>query len=173
MIVLEGPDGGGKTYLAAALHREFGLPIAPRVVAKDTTAMVDLVKWVEDNNNQPWQKAIFDRHRLISEPIYGTIMGRMSPGFDDLRWLANEMRKFYYKQPTIIYCIPDKETVYKNLVNDEDNRAIAPYWAQIYNAYVAKAASDFGKTSVYWHDYTHGSTESMLTLVRKELLNHG
>ena len=44
MIIVEGPDGAGKTTVLQDLKTVFDLPVAPRVVSKETEAMVDGVR---------------------------------------------------------------------------------------------------------------------------------
>lgn len=158
MLILEGPDGGGKTTLAQELHEEFAIPIAPRVVKQDTTTDVDLVNWVDNNLEEGLQWKLFDRHRLISEPIYGTIV-RSRPGdaeFLDIGWMTSRMQQFYDIMPIIVYCLPPLEVVMDNLVNDFDNTAIFDYAPAIYAAYVARASIDYAlsPSNVFIWDYT-------------------
>lgn len=143
MIVVEGPDGAGKTTLIEALMERFDLPVAPRVVSKDAEAMVDLKVWVDKNLLQGFHGTIYDRHRLISETIYGPILrSTPSPGFDDVLWLEPRINEFYRLKPITIYCLPNLDTVRRNIDGDQDNKTIAPYIDQIYSAYVARAAID-------------------------------
>lgn len=144
MLIVEGPDGAGKTTLIEAIQEYFGdIEVAPRVVSKDAEAMVDLQQWVDDNLDGGFQYRLFDRHRLISEPIYGPALGRSAHGFNDITWLGPRLHTFYRQvQPLIIYCLPDKGTVMRNIIDDPDNETIAPYISSIYDAYVAKAAAD-------------------------------
>lgn len=145
MIIVEGPDGGGKSTLVKKLAQELRLPVADKVVASDTTAMVDLVKWTEDNVARGFQPTIFDRHRLISEPIYGPILKpRQDSNFCDLTWLSQQLWLFYGCKPVIIYCLPDIRTVRANVAReDSDNEVVAGRIAAIYAAYVNRATLDF------------------------------
>lgn len=143
MIIVEGPDGAGKTTLIKQLQERYNLPVAPRVVNKDTEAMVDLKTWVEDNVTEGFQDMIFDRHRLISEPIYGPIIrGAVEPGFEDLTWMLVQMSRFYACKPVIIYCLPPLEVIKENLEHDIDNQVVWGSIDLIYAAYVARAAID-------------------------------
>lgn len=144
MIILEGPDGAGKTTLLHTLVERFELPVAPRVVSKETEAMVDLKEWTEHNVARGWQATFYDRHRLISEPIYGSIMRKkFEPGFDDFSWLHIMNTMFYgHCRPLIIYCLPSFPTVLENLRGDPDNVKVFRRIRQIYSLYVAKAAQD-------------------------------
>jgi len=158
MIIVEGPDGSGKTTLIKLLKDELNIPVAPRVVSKETKAMTNLQDWVDNNLDEGFQKVIFDRYRLISEPIYGPILRKgQSEGFDSLMWLGPRLKRFYELEPIIIYCLPHLFTVVKNIGRDHDNDVVRPHIQAIYTAYVAKAAMDYalapGRVHVW--DYEH------------------
>lgn len=136
MIIIEGCDGSGKTHLARKLSRLYELPIAPRVVQKDTTHTMNLVKWVEDNLGLGFQRKIFDRHRLISEPVYGSVLPRgISPEFNGSLWFKAQVELLKSLNPIIIYCNPGLRTIRNNLANDRDNEVIRPYIEDIFNTY--------------------------------------
>lgn len=159
MIIVEGPDGSGKTTLLRELSAYFpDVPIAPRVVSKDAEAMVDLKEWTEENTALGWQNKFYDRHRLISEPIYGAILrDKPEPGFNDFAWLGSQMGKFYRNvKPLVIYCLPPLNVVLHNLQGDEDNATINPKSEVIYAAYVAAISRDFilRRENTILYDYT-------------------
>jgi hypothetical protein len=146
VLIVEGPDGAGKTTLIASLQKRYDLPLAPRVVSKDAEAMVDLKEWVEDNVRGGPQAKIYDRHRMISEPIYGPILRHdQQPGFTSTPWMMAMMALFYKVQPIIIYCLPPLETVKENIAEDFDNRVVWHHIDQIYTAYAARAAIDWSR----------------------------
>lgn len=160
MIIVEGPDGSGKTTLIEQLVEHTGLPVAPRVVSKDTEAMVDLKKWTEDNVWGGWQPTIFDRHRLISEPIYGPIFrDKDEPGFENLYWFSHMLGEFYRTGPVLIFCLPPLTEVMANVISDPDNRVIAPRTREVWGAYRNLAVTLFsvrlpGNTKLIHYDYT-------------------
>ena len=145
MIIVEGPDGAGKTTLIKQLQAEFDIEVAPRVVGKDTKDLVDLQKWVDDNLKEGFQYKIFDRYRLISEFCYGpTLRLKQRPGFTDRFWVQNSLRRLYEEvQPIIIYCMPPLEVVKMNLENDPDNTAVVDHIEQIYAAYIERYSLDY------------------------------
>lgn len=158
MLIFEGPDGAGKTSLIKQFQDLYGVPIAPRVVTKDTEAMTDLREWVDQNLDQGFQYQLFDRHRLISEPIYGPILrgDKPEPGFADLVWMGPRLRRLYQIKPIIVYCLPPLATVRENLAWDPDNTAVVQRITSIYSSYVAKAAMDLELSpgTVHIWDYT-------------------
>lgn len=157
MIVVEGPDGAGKTTLISRLSDELSLEVAPRVVSKDAEAMVDLKSWTEQNVRGGFQPRIFDRHRLISEPIYGPVLrDAPEPGFDDPHWFQSMMTEFYLADPIVIYCLPPWQVVWNNIIKGDDNKIFhgSPrkaylIWASYYNKAVTEIALRPLHTRVY------------------------
>jgi GTPase SAR1 family protein len=177
MLIVEGPDGAGKTTLIERLKADLGLEVAPRVVSKEAKALVNLVEWVDDNLNRGFQHLIFDRHRLISQPIYGPAMKRTSQGFDGIHQISYWMRRFYEIDPIIIYCLPRKSTVLKNVLGDKSNAVVWNIIGPIYDAYVTRAAIDLSRTPageptrVFIYDYEIYDTyyPAMLAAIRNRL----
>lgn len=158
MIVVEGPDGAGKTTLIKQLTEAYDIPIAPRVVTKDAEAMVDLKDWVDNQLEEGFQDVIFDRHRLISETIYGPILRTaQEAGFNELSWVGPRLKRFYELEPIIIYCLPSLETVKRNIARDDDNRVVMDQIEAIYSSYVSRISLDhiFSPGIVKVWDYEH------------------
>lgn len=159
MIIVEGPDGAGKTTLISKLRVLTKLEVSPRVVSKDAESMVDLKRWTEENVRAGFQNLIFDRHRLISEPIYGPVLRKIpEPGFNDLEWFLDQITSFYLTRPVIIYCLPPFSVVWGNVMKDDDNKifhAEGEKLSLIYRSYVNKAVTDHSLRSRTWiYDYT-------------------
>ncbi|MEG2887217.1 MAG: hypothetical protein RR853_08840 [Aurantimicrobium sp.] len=167
MIIVEGPDGGGKSTLIKSIQELTGFKVAGRVVSKETKALFDLKVWVEDNLDLGPHDAIYDRYRLISEFIYGPILRiAQQPGFTDPDWVLHSMSKLYQNDPLIIYCLPPLEVVQWNLQGDEDNTKVVDHIEQIYTAYLQRASLDLiMRPTRTLHDYTDtypGETEGFV-----------
>jgi hypothetical protein len=176
VIVVEGPDGAGKTTLIETLSDLLDLPVAPRVVSKDAEAMVNLVHWTERNVTEGFQPIIYDRHRLISEPIYGPILREYpEPGFDDPMWLYEMNTKFYnFCTPVIIYCLPPVVAVINNIESDPDNRVVKSSIERIYALYANKAATELVHRPLhtFWYDYTSAAyRDDIIRAIEKRVTN--
>lgn len=159
MIIVEGPDGAGKTTLINDIRQWFHWPIAPRVVSKDAEAMVDLKDWVELNLAKGFHRSIYDRHRLVSEPIYGAVLrNEFEPGFDNLGWLSEMMWSFYEKcNPIIIYCLPPwKEVEANTRVGIEyQPQHVVDNIRKIYSLYLSQASREYhSRERTFVYDYT-------------------
>jgi len=174
MLVVEGPDGAGKTTLIHTLQEKLELPLAPRVVSKDAEAMVDLRAWVDQNLMRGFQHTIFDRHRLVSETIYGPILRQeQEPGFSDFHWLRERMHLFYKLRPIIIYCLPPLKLVKHNVWQGDDNVVVQDHIEAIYSAYVSRAALDCEMNiNTFIYDYTRHGTSAMIAAIERILSNH-
>jgi hypothetical protein len=138
VIVVEGPDGAGKTTLVKRLLEDIpNLELQPRVVSKGAEAMVDLKQWVVDDLSKGFGPRLYDRHRLISEPIYGPLLrGKMEPGFDQVSWLSQRFRHFASLDPVLIFCLPPDRVVLDNIMRSRDEQP---------------SSMDLGKSlSIYW-----------------------
>lgn len=152
MIIVEGPDGGGKTNLVRRLEKTLQLKAEARVVSKTTQPMGDLMSWVETDLAGWPRAALYDRHRLISEPIYGPVLREApNPGFQDLEWLTEMQQRFVLHSPLVIYCLPPFEVVRQNVMTGDDNVVVQDHISKIYWLYFMAATRN--PLSLVW-DYT-------------------
>jgi len=127
--------------------------VMPRVVSKDAEPMTDLVRWTHEDVTSGLKRAVYDRHRLISEPIYGpALRSQMEPGFDNIRWLRSYQQKLRALEPFVVFCLPPVETVVANVDGDEENKVVWPHTELIYWLY-HNAAATWPEPTVVW-DYT-------------------
>jgi hypothetical protein len=170
MIVVEGVDGSGKSNLVGRLCQDFDMDCEERVVNKDTTPVggVSLKSWVETDMRSWPRAAIYDRHRLISEPIYAPIMrGRLADGFQDPLWFGSQYSLFWKHRPIVIYCMPPPEVVIKNVLDSgEENAAVLKPISALYWLYHADYCRNMNKSNVILWDYTQDQYEDHLHYIR-------
>lgn len=158
MIVVEWPDGAGKTTLAQALARDLGLELMPRLVSTSAEELVDLKVWVEQNTQLGFVPKVKDRHPLISELIYGpATRSSMREGFGSIGWLSSWLASFYASGPIIIYCLPPLDVVRDNVDQDASSHWMIDKLPDIYHAYHMRCALDMarlGPEEVISWDYT-------------------
>ena len=173
MLIVEGPDGAGKTTLIEAISNFIQWPIAPRVVSKETKALVDLNEWTTENLSKGFHAALYDRHRLISDPIYRFIIPgkKADPEFYNFQTLLIWLYQFNKINPVTIYCLPPLEVVKANLENDPDNAVVYEHIEPIYYAYVMQAARHFRQApnAVWTYDYTANDAVGMLDYLKPHL----
>ena len=153
MLIVEGPDGSGKSTLVTRLAESLQMYVMPRVVSEDGERLGDLVTWVHEDVTSGLKRAVYDRHRLISESIYGPVMrATMEPGFDSILWLRTYQQRLKSKEPFVIFCLPPIDDVVKNVRNDLGSAWILPRIEEVYWHYHCLAAI-WPEPTVVW-DYT-------------------
>lgn len=167
MIVVEGPDGAGKSSLAAKLSESLGVEIAEKAVSGEARAMVSIVKYVEGSMEAGFRRVIYDRHALISSPIYTAALRKSEPneGFGDFRWLAMTYDRWRQIAPLVIVCLPPFEHAWKNCQKDEFNAALFPtreVLFAVYSLYFNLAARN---PSILLYDYTRHDAEDLIDFV--------
>jgi hypothetical protein len=104
MVVLEGPDGGGKTTLAELLCKTLGYEHVRSEGPEKQPGEIDerIERYFYEYGVR--QNVLFDRHPCVSQLAYSLIHAQTAPN-DRL------IRRFYADRPLIIYCRPDPEKV--------------------------------------------------------------
>lgn len=176
MVIVEGPDGSGKSTLVAQLAHDLSLEVQPRACSsEDGIDMATLRDWVDYDMSRPIHTSmLYDRHPLISEPIYGPILrGRMADGFNDPFWLMRRLIELDGKEPRIIYCLPPWEEVGENVermhaATTEHMTAVLRNARALYDAYAyraALAATSSGSSVINLWDYTTDDIDRMRAFV--------
>jgi hypothetical protein len=160
MIILEGPDAAGKTTLIQRLSGDLGVPIAQKLIGHDTQPLMDERSWVYASLEGGFKRQLYDRHWLISEPIYGPVLGRQfGKGLFDHESMQFLNQRLHGIQPITIWCLPDLATVIENLSGDKDNEVIFDHIEQIYESYWYEMARWPASNSRVW-DYESSDAEN-------------
>src|ERR1700759_845104 len=108
MIILEGPDGGGKTTLSKMLNAIYGFQVRKR---DDQSAFLWSISEMSDWTKPYISLRVYDRFPLIGEYIYGPVWrGGGEPEFLNI----DEVRERFLQDTLIIYCRPNIKTILRN-----------------------------------------------------------
>lgn len=116
VIIIEGPDGSGKTRLQGMLSKALALPLHERASDSIKGPVKNLSTWVYNDvstlETQPL--SIYDRHPLISEFIYGPICrsyldpNMLSPA---IPMMIDQLAK----KSLVIFCRPPNREIMTNV----------------------------------------------------------
>jgi hypothetical protein len=132
MIIIEGPDGAGKTVLAKQLSYDLKLEYHHMGAPPKTKAEAERRAFV--SISRCTDPCIQDRSTLISECVYGAALRKEGAWLD---W-RKARQIIHLVQPVIIYCCPDLDHLqpvkapydsdeYSDLVDQNQGQIIALY----------------------------------------------
>lgn len=168
-IVVEGPDGAGKTTFIKGLlerHPET-FEKAPRFATSEDGPKEGLQERVQKDLEMQMDEGgrviVYDRHPLVSELIYGPALNRpLARGFNDPHWLADTLITWRAVSFRMVYCLPPRKKVMANVYDShaiptEHMQGVRRNIGTIYDLYVARMALDMasGGVGVIYRDYTN------------------
>lgn len=173
VIIVEGPDGAGKSSLVSKLHHDLGNPVHERACTSEGGPVKELAQWV-NSDLLAWRRrdvpvSIYDRHPVISEFIYGPIVrGEFTDPEMSNIYMRRQVKMVATRSFTV-FCLPPLATVIQNLGDNEHMGGVAEHIREIYAGYQAMAIHWSGQSIVY--DYKRDSYEMLLSLIHPRV-NH-
>jgi hypothetical protein len=172
-IIFEGPDGGGKTTLLEVVHNKLGLPLWPRASSSMGGPIKNLTGWVEDVDlylfDDNHTSHLFDRHALVSEPVYSAALDRAMPEMFRQPWWMTRYRQGLYNHALIVFCLPSLTVVRQNMEKDTDQMpGVREHIADIYQRYHATWQNWGGPCVRY--DYTTNDQASFTEMIGRWIL---
>jgi hypothetical protein len=167
MIIVEGPDGAGKTTLVSRIELDWGIVREKRAVSSAAEALTPIGEYIEAELNKGFGMRLYDRFALISSPMYMMLPNRtfVEP-MTDYTWLQGQYVKFRKVNPVIIYCLPPFDEVKANLEREDNSGGkVLEHAEQIYLNYVAFAAREYNSSIMVW-DYTKPDLLRLANLLR-------
>lgn len=167
-IIIEGPDGAGKTTLIKQLLEDLpGVTLAERFCSSTEGPVDDLFMAAAGSVSQWSSSVIFDRHPLWSEYIYSHELGRpIADGF--LSQGARSLTTAMHHQCMVVVCLPPLERVRANLSAEGQMPGVVENIDRIYEAYMVRLAQYTGRAGLY--DYTDApSYFDLLTSLKDNL----
>lgn len=182
MLIVEGPDGGGKTSLITRMQERLGFEVMPRACTSDNGIDVKTLRdWVDRDLSLPvHHHGFYDRHPLISEPIYGPLIrGHMAEGFSDVQWLSQRLAMLRNRQPLYVFCLPPLEVVVENIHHTHDLstkhlRGVHTHARALYELYILRAAIESATPycRVWTWDYTSPDADQDFENLVEEAKGH-
>lgn len=157
MIIVEGPDGAGKSTLIERLGMgmaEYGLhlgihagtPNRDRMWETTVARTYDAIARDLNPDNPPlmWDRLFY------SELVYAPIMGRPNAFGSRTNYVH---RLIAYTGSPVIFCMPPLETVVANVATTKQHEWVAGNEEAIYNRY-RTMFTRYGNANTYLWDYT-------------------
>jgi hypothetical protein len=175
-VIVEGPDGSGKSTLVEFLCQ--ASPLVRHSRASDSIAgpVPDLATWYLDDmrqiNEQP--PSVYDRHPVISEPIYARY-ARKEPAqrpFNRPDWV-NESHNLTAQWAFVVWCLPSPYVLYTNVHEKPQMTGVREGIWDLYYGYSALRQQWPGLAMHY--NYQIHPMELVLDRITQSLedLNHG
>lgn len=169
-IIVEGPDGSGKDGLIKRLLTHLPEHRVHERASTSTGGPVPFLnQWVARDMRSigidgPW---IYNRHPIISEPIYAPIarQTKPQPPFDDAGWVAITL-KALAENCLIVWCMPAWSIVRRNVLSGDVPHmpGVVANIRELYAAYRV-APGTWPGVSLYW-DYSLTSIEDLMFDIR-------
>lgn len=159
MIILEGPDGSGKTTLGRRLSELHGLPLVKR-------GKQDAYLWVMSELSS-WTLSglkIYDRFALVSEYIYGPLRRDGIQTEFELEFSpTGQMMERFIQDSLIIYCRPPAERIALNVGRTAQPVDIGPITSRVIVAY----DEWFSHVPHKLYDYTSDRPEDLNDIIHQ------
>lgn len=156
IIILEGPDGAGKTTLGLHLQEHHGFKYHHEGVPPPRNGVNSLLNYygqlLYDAHNSG-DNVVFDRLHL-GETIYGPIC-RHQDQITDVGVVLIERLRLAYGAIMVI-CLPDLDVCRKNWLTRKGSEYVPndDMFARIYERYKLAASSTSNIQQKFWFDYT-------------------
>jgi len=168
VIIVEGPDGAGKSNLVSRIEADWSLQREPKAVTSDAQSLFPMGQYIEDELSKGFGMRLYDRFALISSPLYMMLENRtfVDP-LTNPDWLKIQYKRLSRIDPVLIYCLPPLEVVKANLERDDNSGGkVLEHVEEIYYGYVAWYARDgYNSSSMVW-DYTNPDLVHLAQLLR-------
>jgi len=157
LIVVEGPDGSGKTTLIAALRRrspKYFWGVRASRNPGSFSNLVNACSWLNVAALHSAPLVVTDRHPLVSEPIYATVLRR--PALATPGWFKEKWQTDLHCITCLIYCKPPRLVIAENLLKGGQQLVGVPEnistIIDLYDGLISELIDEYG-IKVRYYDY--------------------
>jgi hypothetical protein len=136
MIIIEGPDGAGKSTLISSLMLKYPrLKMAPRPCTSlgGPLAGKELAWWLEEYGVMPGY--LYDRHQCISGPVYDAVLER--PVDPQVQSVLQSVFYDMLSSARVIYCRPPRAEIVRAISDNAQLDGVARKIHEIISTYDA------------------------------------
>lgn len=154
-IILEGPDGAGKSTLACDLQAHFPeMEMHPRFCTSKEGPIEGLAEAVYKDTRGVPTHYIYDRHPIISDYVYNAAIPYRWFSPDFLSDTMARVRERIARASLVVWCLPPIKVVAENVRRDAEDQmpGVADNIIKIYDNYQMHRLMWPGRSVVF--DYT-------------------
>jgi hypothetical protein len=160
-IIVEGPDGAGKTTLISLLQHLYpGLEIHERFTRSIEGPYPDIAERVYRSVRDRPTHCVHDRHPIISEYVYGGMIPTRHINPDFLKTSMGTIRQRIANNSLVIWCLPPLTKVRHNVDQEAQMEGVTEYIDKIYEGYLMQRMLWRGAAITY--DYTQGRAGDLI-----------
>ncbi|AGI12317.1 thymidylate kinase [Mycobacterium phage FF47] len=162
-IIVEGPDGAGKTTLIQELQYLFpGLEVHPRFCTSTGGPIANLSEAVFKDVQARPTHFIYDRHPVVSEYVYRTcVPPAEGPSGAFLSDSMMRIRQRIARHSLMIWCLPSLTAVMTNIMDDDQMPGVRENITKIYNLYQQHRVFWPGRSVVFNYQQHDASWEGL------------
>ena len=155
ILILEGPDGSGKSYLANYLTAKWSFSLIPTQGPPKSRG--DLLHRMDRviSRDQPRERILSDRFALFSEQVYGPVIrdNCLLTEYD----IQTYTRRLIRHNAVILYCRPSDETLAKVELEKKSHKD---------EDHVQRVKSQFSRITLVYDRVMHAASMSGLTVIK-------
>lgn len=140
LVIVEGPDGAGKTTLARAISAQLDLEYRrnPHISSTHGAVTEASADWADEQIRVDDWSGVYDRFFYISEPIYQLVSLR--PLNVDSKRIIRGIIDLANIEPIIVFCLPPWE-VSREVIRAQPEKLVSTSLAQLEKVHWAYSAA--------------------------------